>query len=319
MGATPVVDVVGLRKNYGDTAVLSDVSLHAEAGQTITLLGPNGAGKTTTVEIIRGLIKRDSGSVNVLGEDPANGPGAQWQARIGMTLQSQSDHSKWRVREFLNWIHASYVNFRDCRTVSELIDSFELGKHAYKTISTLSGGLRRRLDLAAALVARPDLLILDEPTSGLDPAAKRAIHDIVTDQVDAGTALILTTHDLSEADRLSDSILILDEGRIIAQGSPESLRLQVERQAEITWTSGGHRQFHATTKPEAFLRELLRDMSIDDLEVSRTSLEDAYLALVDGKKGGSTLARPSDELTARSHDRNSNVFTMKGTTKENER
>lgn len=91
MGATPVVDVVGLRKNYGDTAVLSDVSLRAEAGQTITLLGPNGAGKTTTVEVIRGLIKRDSGSVNVLGEDPASGPGAQWQARIGMTLQSQSD------------------------------------------------------------------------------------------------------------------------------------------------------------------------------------------------------------------------------------
>ena len=210
-----------------------------------------------------------------------------------MTLQAQRDHAKWRVMEFLNWIRASYEGIRDCRDVSELIDSFDLGKHAYKTISTLSGGLRRRLDLAAALVTSPDLLILDEPTSGLDPTAKRAVHDIVADEVDAGMALLLTTHDLSEADRLADAILILNEGRIAAEGSPESLRLRVETQAEVMWTSNGSRYVHATPEPEPFLRELMQDPSVSDLEVRRTSLEDAYLGLVEGAQN-SALTRMSE-------------------------
>ena len=293
MKADAVVNVVNLTKKYGDVTVLDGLNLRVERGKTVALLGPNGAGKTTTVEIIRGLVPRNAGSVEVFGENPTNNSNPLWQARIGMTLQAQRDHAKWRVMEFLNWIRASYEGIRDCRDVSELIDSFDLGKHAYKTISTLSGGLRRRLDLAAALATSPDLLILDEPTSGLDPTAKRAVHDIVADEVDAGMALLLTTHDLSEADRLADAILILNEGRIAAEGSPESLRLRVETQAEVMWTSNGSRYVHATPEPEPFLRELMQDPSVSDLEVRRTSLEDAYLGLVEGAQN-SALTRMSE-------------------------
>lgn len=140
MKADAVVNVVNLTKKYGDVTVLDGLNLRVERGQTVALLGPNGAGKTTTVEIIRGLVPRNAGSVEVFGENPTNNSNPLWQARIGMALQAQRDHAKWRVMEFLNWIRASYEGIRDCRDVSELIDSFDLGKHAYKTISTLSGG-----------------------------------------------------------------------------------------------------------------------------------------------------------------------------------
>ena len=166
------------------------------------------------------------------------------------------------------------------------------------------GGLRRRLDLAAALATSPDLLILDEPTSGLDPTAKRAVHDIVADEVDAGMALLLTTHDLSEADRLADAILILNEGRVAAEGSPESLRLRVETQAEVMWASNGSRYVHATPEPEPFLRELMQDPSVSDLEVRRTSLEDAYLGLVEGAQN-SALTRMSEPTPEPPTTRNS--------------
>jgi ABC transporter, ATP-binding protein len=210
MKADAVVNVVNLTKKYGDVTVLDGLNLRVERGQTVALLGPNGAGKTTTVEIIRGLVPRNAGSVEVFGENPTNNSNPLWQARIGMTLQAQRDHAKWRVMEFLNWIRASYEGIRDCRDVSELIDSFDLGKHAYKTISTLSGGLRRRLDLAAALVTSPDLLILDEPTSGVDYRHLVDISEQLKTLAARGVVVIVISHDHEFLNHCADRIVHLN-------------------------------------------------------------------------------------------------------------
>ncbi|MDF1487198.1 ABC transporter ATP-binding protein [Tessaracoccus caeni] len=274
------IRAAGIRKTYGDTTVLDGIDVALQPGQAVALLGPNGAGKTTTVEILMGFVDRDGGTVEVLGVDPASQRGDSWRSRVGMVVQQGRDRPKWRVHEFLRWIHAHYPEGPRLRSVDEMLDAFELHEHAHKTLVTLSGGLRRRLDLAAALIARPDLLVLDEPTTGLDPVAKRAVHDIVADQIDTGTALLLTTHDLAEADRLAGRILILNRGTIVAEGSPDQLRRQVESNVEITWNADGAHHVHVTTAPEAFVRDLLRD-DVTGLEVRRTSLEDAYLALVD--------------------------------------
>ncbi|MEZ5086269.1 MAG: ABC transporter ATP-binding protein [Tessaracoccus sp.] len=274
------ISATGIRKIYGDTTVLNGIDLNLDAGRAVALLGPNGAGKTTTVEILMGFIERDGGDVTVLGNDPTSRRDDTWRSRVGMVVQQGRDRPKWRVQEFLRWIHAHYPAGPRLRSVDEMLEAFDLREHAHKTLVTLSGGLRRRLDLAAALIARPDLLVLDEPTTGLDPVAKRAVHDIVADQIDTGTALLLTTHDLTEADRLADRILILNRGTIVAQGSPNELRRQVESNVEITWNTDGQHHVHVTTAPESFVRDLLRD-DITGLEVRRTSLEDAYLALVD--------------------------------------
>lgn len=275
------IDATGIRKAYGDATILNGISLHLDPSEAVALLGPNGAGKTTTIEILMGFIERDGGTVAVLGGDPATQRNDAWRSRVGMVVQQGRDRPKWRVAEFLAWIHAHYPEGPRLHSVDEMLDAFELRPHAHKTLLTLSGGLRRRLDLAAALIARPDLLVLDEPTTGLDPVAKRAVHDIVADQIGTGTALLLTTHDLAEADRLADRILILNQGDIVAQGSPDALRRQVEQNVEITWRAGGQHHLHVTTTPEAFVRDILRDDDVTGLEVRRTSLEDAYLALVD--------------------------------------
>ncbi|MFT3944601.1 MAG: ABC transporter ATP-binding protein [Ancrocorticia sp.] len=279
-----VIDASGIRKAYGKNTVLDGVGLTLEEGESVAILGPNGAGKTTTIEILMGFLSRDAGEVSVLGADPSKSQPPQWRARIGMAIQTGHDHPKWRVIEFLNWIHAHYDPSPQLRTVDEVLDLFDLAEHAKKPLLKLSGGLRRRVDLAAAVMNRPELLVLDEPTTGLDPAAKRAVHDVVADQMEGGTSLLLTTHDLAEADRLASRILILDEGRIIADGSPQQLREQVESMVEVTWMQGGSRHLHVAAEPEGFVRDLLVDRDVTGLEVRRTSLEDAYLALVNREK-----------------------------------
>ncbi len=279
-----VIEAHGIRKAYQKNTVLDGVDLTLGEGESVAILGPNGAGKTTTIEILMGFLARDAGQVSVLGADPSKSQSPQWRARIGMAIQTGHDHPKWRVIEFLNWIHEHYDASPQLRTVDEAIEIFDLTEHAKKPLLKLSGGLRRRVDLAAAVMNRPELLVLDEPTTGLDPAAKRAVHDVVADQMDNGTSLLLTTHDLAEADRLASRILILDEGRIIADGSPQALREQVESMVEITWQQRGGRHLHVAAEPESFVRNLLRDDDVTGLEVRRTSLEDAYLALVNRQK-----------------------------------
>jgi ABC-2 type transport system ATP-binding protein len=282
-----VLDVRDLRMRYGRTDVLSGVSFGARRGEVLALLGPNGAGKTTTIEILEGFRMRSSGQVSVLGTDPARG-GEAWRARIGVVLQSWRDHGKWRVRELLahlGWYYAPYAAPGVPRPwdVDELIATVGLTEQAGQRIRRLSGGQRRRLDVAIGIVGRPELLFLDEPTAGFDPEARREFHDLVHRLADREEAtILLTTHDLDEAEKLADRILILAAGRIIADGSADELSRLMSTQAEVRWSRDGQRFVHSADEPTRFVRELFRQYgeSVEDLEVRRASLEDTYMALV---------------------------------------
>ncbi|MFD0783924.1 ABC transporter ATP-binding protein, partial [Micromonospora azadirachtae] len=260
-------------------------------------LGPNGAGKTTTIEILEGFRMRSAGDVRVLGVDPSRGD-ERWRARMGVVLQSWRDHGKWRVRELLAHLGAFYAPYSTERIrrpwpVDELLDTVGLAEHGRKRVGQLSGGQRRRLDVAVGIVGRPELLFLDEPTVGFDPAARREFHELVHRLADLDeTTILLTTHDLDEAEKLAERILILAGGRIIADGSPDELSRRVAGNAEIRWTRDGERFVHSAADATAFLRDLFRQYGDDvqELEVRRPSLEDAYMALVyeqeTGARGG---------------------------------
>jgi ABC-2 type transport system ATP-binding protein len=288
-----VLDVRDLRMRYGRTDVLSGVSFGARRGEVLALLGPNGAGKTTTIEILEGFRMRSSGQVSVLGTDPARG-GEAWRARIGVVLQSWRDHGKWRVRELLAHLgsyYAPYVAPGVPRPwdVDELIATVGLAEQAGQRVRRLSGGQRRRLDVAIGIVGRPELLFLDEPTAGFDPEARREFHDLVHRLADREEAtILLTTHDLDEAEKLADRILILAAGRIIADGSADELSRLMSTQAEVRWSRDGQRFVHSADEPTRFVRELFRQYgeSVDDLEVRRASLEDTYMALVRQAESG---------------------------------
>lgn len=279
------VHVAGLRMAYGDRTVLDGVDFDVAHGEVVALLGPNGAGKTTTVEIVEGFRRRDAGQVTVLGVDPEHGDDA-WRARIGVVLQSWRDHRRWRVRELLAHVADSYRPYATPastrpRDVDDLLARVGLTDAADQRMGTLSGGQRRRLDVAVGLVGRPDLLILDEPTAGLDPAARREFHELVHEVVDRdGTVVLLTTHDLAEAETVADRILLLAGGGIVAAGSPAAVARQVAGPSEVRWSTGGARHVHSTHDPVAFTRELLATGDVEDLEVVRASLEDAYLEIV---------------------------------------
>jgi ABC-2 type transport system ATP-binding protein len=290
----PVIDVQDLRMRYGRTDVLSGVTFTANAGEVLALLGPNGAGKTTTIEILEGFRMRSAGDVRVLDTDPARGD-ESWRARLGVVLQSWRDHGKWRVRELLQHIGSYYVAYatpavRRPWDVDELIDAVGLTEHARKKISQLSGGQRRRLDVAIGIVGRPELLFLDEPTAGFDPEARREFHDLVhrLSDVDA-TTILLTTHDLDEAEKLADRILILAGGAIIADGSADQLSRRMSTEAEVRWSLDGDRFVHSTKDATTFVRQLFADhgAEVGDLEVRRASLEDTYMALVHQFETGS--------------------------------
>ena len=293
-----VLDVRDLRMRYGRTDVLSGVSFGARRGEVLALLGPNGAGKTTTIEILEGFRMRSSGQVSVLGTDPARG-GEAWRARIGVVLQSWRDHGKWRVRELLAHLGSYYALYAVPGMprpwdVDELIATVGLTEQAGQRVRRLSGGQRRRLDVAIGIVGRPELLFLDEPTAGFDPEARREFHDLVHRLADREEAtILLTTHDLDEAEKLADRILILAAGRIIADGSADELSRLMSTQAEVRWSRDGQRFVHSADEPTRFVRELFRQYgeSVGDLEVRRASLEDTYMALVrqaeSGESGGS--------------------------------
>jgi ABC-2 type transport system ATP-binding protein len=285
--ADTVVDVRGLRMRYGSRDVLIEVDFTVRRGEVITLLGPNGAGKTTTIEILEGFRMRSAGEVRVLGADPARGD-ERWRARIGVVLQSWRDHGRWKVRDLLAHLGSYYVPYstpkrRRPHDVDELLGTVGLAEQAQQRLVSLSGGQRRRLDVAVGLVGRPELMFLDEPTAGFDPLARRDFHDLVHRLSDLeDTTILLTTHDLAEAEQLADRILILAGGRIVADGSADQLARQVSTQAEVRWSRGGERFVHATPDATRFVRELLAQYGdeVADLEVRRASLEDTYMAMV---------------------------------------
>ena len=204
----PVITVSDLRMRYGTHDVLEGVEFEVRRGEVICLLGPNGAGKTTTIEILEGFRMRSAGEVQVLGADPARA-GEDWRARTGVVLQSWRDHPRWTPRRLLSQLGGYYAPYSTPEVqrpvaVDDLLEMVGLGKLADQKIVTLSGGQRRRLDVAIGIVGRPELLFLDEPTAGFDPEARREFHHLVHRLSDLeGTTILLTTHDLDEAERLA--------------------------------------------------------------------------------------------------------------------
>ena len=285
--ADPVIAVRDLRMRYGTNDVLDGVEFDVQRGEVICLLGPNGAGKTTTIEILEGFRMRSAGEVSVLGEDPARA-GEDWRARTGVVLQSWRDHPRWTPRRLLAQLGGYFAPYSTPEVerpvaVDALLEMVGLTDLADQKIVTLSGGQRRRLDVAIGIVGRPELLFLDEPTAGFDPHARRDFHHLVHRLSDLeGTTILLTTHDLDEAEKLADRILILADGTIVAAGSADQLARQVARDAEVRWSRDGETFVHSTDDATAFVRDLLNQHGdeVTDLEVRRASLEDIYIDLV---------------------------------------
>jgi ABC-2 type transport system ATP-binding protein len=267
---------------YGDKDVLTGLDLRIDPGGVTALLGPNGAGKTTTIEILEGFRARSGGDVSVLGVDPVHG-GEDWRARLGVVLQEWRDNGKWRVRDLLRHFAEYYKPYSDPWGADELLDLVGLTAQGGQRVQTLSGGQRRRLDVALGIIGKPELLFLDEPTTGFDPHARREFHELIHRLTDLdGTTILLTTHDLDEAEKLAERILILAGGRIIADGSPDQLARAAATVAEVSWTQDGQRQVHSTEDATDFARKLLAtdEGTVSDLEIHRASLEEAYLTLV---------------------------------------
>jgi ABC-2 type transport system ATP-binding protein len=273
------VVVNDLRKTYGEIEAVRGISFEIGAGEIFGLLGPNGAGKTTTVEILEGYRKRDSGSVSVLGEDPAEAGGA-WRERIGVVLQSSSLYETLTVAEHLA-LFAGY--YEQPRQVGEVIELVGLGEKRDSHVRTLSGGQRRRLDLGLALIGDPELVFLDEPTTGFDPEARRRAWDTIGGLRGLGKTILLTTHYLDEAERLSDRVAVLRDGEIVASGPPAELTAALPA-TEIRYRRDGKEVVLQTEEPTRVLHELAAEAlaaghELEGLEVKRASLEDVYLAL----------------------------------------
>src|SRR6059058_1495213 len=267
-----VVVVRELHKAYGEYEALRGVSFEIAAGQVFGLLGPNGAGKTTTVEILEGYRKRDAGSVEVLGVDPA-GAGGEWRERIGVVLQSSAMYETLTVAESLELFAGYYSN---PRPVDEVVQLVGLREKRDDVVRRLSGGQRRRLDLGLALVGDPELIFLDEPTTGFDPHARRQAWETLRALRSLGKTILLTTHYLDEAERLADRVAVLRRGEIVAVGPPAELIGSIPA-TEIRYHENGREVVLETDRPTRVLHELtekaLREgRELEGLVVTRPTL-----------------------------------------------
>ncbi|MDK3256193.1 ABC transporter ATP-binding protein [Blastococcus capsensis] len=272
------ISIRGLVKRYGDRAVVDGLDLDIRRGEIFALLGPNGAGKTTTVEICEGYRDRDGGEVRVLGVDPARG-GRRWKADLGIVLQSGAGDSQLSVRELLT-AQASY--FADPRDADEVLELVGLTDKAGARGRTLSGGQRRRLDVALGIVGRPTLLFLDEPTTGFDPEARRQFWALIRSLRELGTTMLLTTHYLDEAEELADRVGVIARGQLAEVAVPTALGGRGTAPAVVSWTEGGARRTVETARPTAFVAELAARFpgEVPDLAVRRPTLEDVYLTMI---------------------------------------
>lgn len=273
-----VVRVRDLGKTYGESVALADVSFDILPGETFALLGPNGAGKTTTIEILEGYRDRSSGEVSVLGVDPARGD-IDWKAQLGIVLQNTGESGNVTVVEQLNHFSRYYARPRD---VTELIEAVGLTEKAKTRIGNLSGGQRRRVDVALGILGRPRLLFLDEPTTGFDPEARRRFWGLIDSLKADGTTILLTTHYLEEAAQLADRAAVINGGRIIDIGRIDEIGGADARVPVVRWRQAGIQHERRTTLPGRVVTELYAEIGEepDGLEVIRPSLEDIYLALV---------------------------------------
>ena len=299
------IQVDGLRMRYGKVDVLKGVSFAVRPGEVLALLGPNGAGKTTTIEILEGFRGRSSGTVRVLGVDPARADDA-WRARVGIVLLSWRDHAKWRVGELVAYQGSFYAPFATDSIgrpwpTADLLEAVGLADRVNVPVGRLSGGQRRRLDVALGLVGRPELRLLDEPTTGFDPQARHEFHSVIraaTTRFD--TTVLLTTHDLSEAEQLADRVAILASGSIIAIGTAADLSRQIAGLDEVRWTEDGTPFTRSVADATSFVRELFKQKpdAIGDLEIRRASLEATYLALVEQAEDHQAADLMSERTTA---------------------
>jgi len=298
----PAIEARGLVMRYGDQEVLHGIDLVVQQGMVLGFLGPNGAGKTTTIEILEGYRRRAAGSARVLGMDPATG-GRELRERIGIVLQETAHNPDFTVRETVRRFAGYY---RRPRPLDEVIGLVELQEAADRRVRVLSGGQRRRLDVALALVGDPELVFLDEPTTGFDPAARRQAWRMIGGLRDLGKTILLTTHYMDEAQALADRVAIIRAGRIVAEGTPADLAA-AQRVTEVRFTLpadavpgdlprvsgavlGGGREVEVSTKdPTGDLLALTSwaagcGVGLDGLTVARPSLEDIYLALTSDKE-----------------------------------
>jgi len=298
----PAVSVRGLRKSYGDFEAVKGIEFEVRAGEIFGLLGPNGAGKTTTVEVLEGLRTRSSGEVSVLGCDP-DAQKNRLKDRIGVCLQATNLPDKITVREAVSVFSAFYSRTTNAR---RLLESLQLWDKRNQFYSRLSGGQKQRLALALALVNEPQLLFLDEPTAGLDPQARLEIHSLVGALRDENRTVLLTTHYIEEAERLCDRVAIIDEGRIVALGTPADIRartlgtsvieiaceqplpcremLPAMNGAKLAISEDGRRLTASSAHPARTLVELVKwidqqGIELADVHIKRPSLEDVFLEL----------------------------------------
>src|SRR5436853_1520545 len=296
MGAADaVISVRGLRKTYGSKEAVAGIDLDVVRGEIFAFLGPNGAGKTTTVEILEGFRTRSAGEVSVLGADPAHAGGA-WRDRVGAVLQESQPENGLTVRECLR-LYAGYYSAP--RDISETIALVGLEGKADDLAEQLSGGQRRRLDVALALIGDPELIFLDEPTTGFDPSARRNAWGAIAGLRDLGKTVFLTTHYMDEAENLADRIAVIAAGRIVAEGTPQTLGGRAGMAVRISFTlqpgiavtelpfpavSDNGRVAVESERPLADVGTLAewakaRGVDLPDLDVRRPSLEDVHLQL----------------------------------------
>jgi ABC-2 type transport system ATP-binding protein len=291
------VRVSGLRKSYGALEALAGVDIEIRRGEVFGLLGPNGAGKTTLVEILEGHRKRDAGEASVLGFDPDGGERAL-REKIGIVLQEEGVDGVLTVREAVEIYSAPYPRPRD---PDECIELVGLGEKANARVETLSGGQRRRLDLALGIAGDPELIFLDEPTTGFDPSARRAAWDVIEGLSSLGKTILLTTHYMDEAQNLADRVAVIAAGRIVAEGTPDTIAGRDVSAALVSFRTpdgveagtlplpdnaenGAGRVVFSSQTPTRDLAPLVawasaRGVELEGLTVARRSLEDIYLEL----------------------------------------
>jgi ABC-2 type transport system ATP-binding protein len=283
----PVIQVRGLRKAYLGQQAVDGIDLDISRGEIFALLGPNGAGKTTTVAILAGQRARDAGTVEVLGQDPAaagQGPGGRsWRARVGVVAQSAGTVPELTVAELVSHIAGFYPAHRD---PAEVIALTGLTGKSGARVGTLSGGQARRLDVALAVVGRPELLFLDEPTTGFDPEARRQFWQLIRQLSQDGTTILLTTHYLEEAESLATQIAVIKAGRIVAQGAAAQLGGRSDGTASVSWDTPDGRRTEQTQAPARLIARLAQEFGgeVPRLTVTRPTLEDVYLKLIEGRQ-----------------------------------
>ena len=272
------IEVKGLVKRYPDKVAVDGIDLEIRKGEIFALLGPNGAGKTTTVEILEGYRNRDAGEVLVLSQDPQSA-NLDWRNKIGIVLQSTKDSEELTVKEVVEHF-ANY--YKDSRSPSEVIEAVGLTEKQNSRIETLSGGQRRRLDVALGIIGKPEILFLDEPTTGFDPEARRQFWVLIEKLKTEGTTILLTTHYLDEAEALADRLAVISNGKIIEVATPKTLGNRDSAKAIVTWLENGLEKTAESDTPTKFVYELSAKFSgeIPGLKVVRPSLEDIYLKMI---------------------------------------